>query len=212
MPAPLWVDLYTPWPIRPIHLPGVSGNPFGIPMTIWYTPKQFQCPNTIILYINIYLSTISRLLVMSVLSFGTLNNIRSQNNITHITLTWHRMLSVQTLWVQELCRHDRDTSPVNIQKQNLDAHIGSYIFYEDLYWLIRYDNIRNSLSHRYVTCPRFDRRYLHTYFNLPASLFTCSVIYHPATNSLVTLLARLLMMCITERARRYLFDTWSDKF
>ena len=46
---------------------------------------------------------------------------------------------------------------------------------------------------------------------LPASLLTRSVIHHPATNSLVTLLARLLMMCITERAQRYLSDTRSDK-
>ena len=47
--------------------------------------------------------------------------------------------------------------------------------------------------------------------SLPASLFTRSVMHHPATNSLVTLLARLLMMCITERAQRYLSDTRSDK-
>src|SRR6266511_1561782 len=46
---------------------------------------------------------------------------------------------------------------------------------------------------------------------LPASLFTCSVIQYPATNSLVTLLARLLMMCITKRAKRYLSDIRSDK-
>ena len=37
--------------------------------------------------------------------------------------------------------------------------------------------------------------------SLPASLFTRSVMHHPATNSLVTLLAGLIMMCITERAR-----------
>ena len=36
--------------------------------------------------------------------------------------------------------------------------------------------------------------------SLPASLFTRSVILHPATNSLVTLLARLIVMGITERA------------
>ena len=47
--------------------------------------------------------------------------------------------------------------------------------------------------------------------SLLASLFTHSVIHHPATNSLVTLLARLLMMCIIERAQRYLSDTRSDK-
>src|SRR5215216_2929773 len=47
--------------------------------------------------------------------------------------------------------------------------------------------------------------------SLPASLFTRSIIHHPATNSLVTFLARLLMMCITERAQRYLSDIRSDK-
>ena len=47
--------------------------------------------------------------------------------------------------------------------------------------------------------------------SLPASLFICSVMHHPATNSLVTLLARIIMMCITERDQRYLSDTQSDK-
>ena len=37
--------------------------------------------------------------------------------------------------------------------------------------------------------------------SLPASLFTHSVMHRPATNSLVTLLARLILMCITERPR-----------
>ena len=45
----------------------------------------------------------------------------------------------------------------------------------------------------------------------PESLFTRSVIHHPTTNSLVTLLARLIMMCIIERAQRYLSDNRSDK-
>ena len=35
--------------------------------------------------------------------------------------------------------------------------------------------------------------------------------YHPATNSLVTLLARLIVMCIPEWAQRYLSDNRSDK-
>ena len=47
--------------------------------------------------------------------------------------------------------------------------------------------------------------------SLPASLFTRSVMHHPVTNSLVTLLARLLMMRITEWAQRYLSVIWSDK-
>ena len=47
--------------------------------------------------------------------------------------------------------------------------------------------------------------------SLPASLFTHSVIHHPATNSLVTMIARLIVMCITEWAQRYLSDNRSDK-
>src|SRR3954464_4386579 len=46
--------------------------------------------------------------------------------------------------------------------------------------------------HRYVTCPRFDHRYpIPSSISLPASLFTRFVIHHPATNSLVAMLARL---------------------
>ena len=37
-----------------------------------------------------------------------------QNTKTHNT-DRHQTLSVRTLWVRELCRHDRDTSPVNNQ-------------------------------------------------------------------------------------------------
>src|SRR3990170_5418534 len=95
--------------------PGGSGNPHGTPICTRYTPEHFRCPNTIIQYINLYLSTISILLVMSVISSGTPNNIRSPKHITHITLYRQRTLSVWTLWVRELCRNDRDTSPVNNQ-------------------------------------------------------------------------------------------------
>ena len=45
----------------------------------------------------------------------------------------------------------------------------------------------------------------------PRIRFTRSVMHHPATNSLVTMLARLIVMCITEWAQRYLSDNWSDK-
>ena len=47
--------------------------------------------------------------------------------------------------------------------------------------------------------------------SLPASLFTRSVTHHPTTNSLVAMLARLIVMCITEWTQRYLFDNQSDK-
>ena len=46
---------------------------------------------------------------------------------------------------------------------------------------------------------------------LPASPCTRSVMLHPATNSLVTLLASLIVMSITERAQIYLSETRSDK-
>ena len=132
---------------------------------------------------NLYLSTILRLLVMSVISSGTPNNIQSPNHITHIIQNRHRLLSVRTLRVRELCRHDRDTSLVNNQQQNLDAHIGSYIFYEALYRSNHYDNIRYSfvigmlLARDSIVGISIPSSIL-----LPASLFTRSVMHHPATN------------------------------
>ena len=41
----------------------------------------------------------------------------------HIIQNRQGTLSVRTLRVREPCRHDRDTSPVNNQQRNLDAHI-----------------------------------------------------------------------------------------
>ena len=94
----------------------------------------------------------------------------------------------------------------------MDAHIGSYIFYEDLYrsnritiyvvpfvigMLLAQDSIVG------ISIPNS--------ISLLASLFPRSVMLHPATNSLVTLLARLIVMCIIERVQRYLSDTRSDK-
>ena len=103
-------------------------------------------------------------------------------------------------------------SPVNNQYRNLDAHIGSHIFYEDLYrsnsittyvvpFVIGMLLARDSILG--ISIP--------SSISLQASLFTHSVMQHPATNSLVTLLARLIVMCITERAQRYLSDNRSDK-
>ena len=149
---------------------------------------------------------------MSVISSGTLNNIWPQNHITHIMLYRHRTLSVRTLRVRELSRHDRDTSPVNNQWWNLDAHIGSYILYEDLY---RSNRITIYVV-PFVIGMLLARDLIvgisiPSSFSLPASLFTPSVMHHHVTNSLVTLLARLIVMSITERAQRYLSDTRSDK-
>ena len=75
----------------------------------------FPNTNTIIPYIKLYLRTIPEFLVMSTISSGTPNNIRLPTCITHIILYRQRMLSVRALRVPELCRHDRDTNPVNNQ-------------------------------------------------------------------------------------------------
>ena len=50
--------LFPFWPIRPNYLPGLPGTPSGDPISTRYHPKHFRCPNTIDLYINLYLSTI----------------------------------------------------------------------------------------------------------------------------------------------------------
>ena len=148
---------------------------------------------------------------MSVISPGTPNKLWSPKCISHNT-NRHRTLSVRTLRVRELCRHDRDISPINNQQWNLDAHIGSYIFYEDLY--------RSNRTKTYVVPFVIDMLLardsvvgiiIPSPISLSASLFTHSVMHHPATNSTVTLLARLIVMCITERAQRYLSDNRGDK-
>ena len=56
--------------------------PGGVPVTLRYSsflrklPKPFRCPNIVVQYINLYVSTIPRLLVMSVITSGTPNNLR----------------------------------------------------------------------------------------------------------------------------------------
>ena len=63
-------------PIRPITSPG------GVPVTLRHSgflrnhPEHFRCPNIAVQYINLYVSTISRLLVMFVIISGTPNNLR----------------------------------------------------------------------------------------------------------------------------------------
>ena len=149
---------------------------------------------------------------MSVISFRTPNNIRSPTYITHIVLYRQQTLSVRTLRVRELCRHDRDISLVNNQYQNLDAHIVSYIFYEDLYWSNRItEYIVPFVIGMLLAQDSIVGIIIPSSISLPASLFTCSAILHPATNSLVTFLARLIVMSITQRAQRYLSETRSDK-
>ena len=93
----------------------------------------------------------------------------------------------------------------------MDAHIGSK-FYEDLY---RSNRITTYVI-PFVIGILLSRDsivgiIIPSSISSLASLFTHSVMHHPVTNSLVTLLARLIVMYITERAQRYLSDRWSDK-
>src|SRR3954470_1522047 len=72
----------------------------------------------------------------------------------------------------------------------MDAHIGSYIFYEDLYRSNLYDNIHNSLCPSVCYLPEI-RSSVSSYLSsisLPASLFTHFIIHHLVTNSLVVCL------------------------
>src|SRR3990170_4058763 len=105
-----WTHLWTCGHLR--NPPEPSGS---FPVQYRKNCTFFRNPKYDFPYINIYLSTIPRLLVTSRISSGTPNNIRSPIHITHITLYRQRTLSVRTLQVRELCRHDRDTSLVNNQ-------------------------------------------------------------------------------------------------
>src|SRR5215216_1412440 len=152
-----WHLLWTSGPLRNPPKPSRSFPVQYRKNCIFFWNPKYDFP-----YINLYLSTIPRLLVMSGISSGTPNNIWLPLIKYPNTTLASTNIKRATLRVRKLCSHDRDTSPVNNQQRNLDAHIGSYIFYEDLYQSNLNDNIRCSLCHRYVTCPRFDRRYLHT--------------------------------------------------
>ena len=80
---------------------------------------------------------------MSVIISGTPNNIRLPTYITHIVL-YHQGTFKHADPTGSRTMY-RDISLVNNQQRNLDAHIGSYIFYEDRYRSNLYDNIRSSL-------------------------------------------------------------------
>src|SRR3954469_3767369 len=96
------------FPLKPIKAHYFSRNP----VTPRYSRKYpnhsepFRCPNIVVQYIDLYVSTISRLLVMSVISSGTPNNLRYINIIYKLIVTVIETLSVRTLRVRELCRHD----------------------------------------------------------------------------------------------------------
>ena len=54
----------------------------GVPVTLWHSDflrnhqEHFRCPNIVIQYIDLYVSTISRLVVMSVIISETPNYLR----------------------------------------------------------------------------------------------------------------------------------------
>ena len=94
----------------------------------------------------------------------------------------------------------------------MDGHIGSYIFYKDLYRSNRITTyVVPFVVDMLVARDSIVGIIIPSSILLPASIFTRSIILHPTTNSLVTFLARLMVMCITERAQRYLSDNRSDK-
>src|SRR3954464_3206843 len=74
----------------------------------------FRCPNIVVQYIVLYVSTISRLLVMSPISSGTPNSFGTSKLINSL-YNCHRNLKRADPMVREQCRHDRDMSPVNNQ-------------------------------------------------------------------------------------------------
>ena len=104
---------FSPFPYGPLR-PNTNSRNSSVLQKYLNHSEPFRCPNIAFQYIDLYVSTILRLLVMSLISSGTPNKLRSSNHITHNT-NRHIMLSVRTLWVRELCRHDRDTSRVNNQ-------------------------------------------------------------------------------------------------
>ena len=110
-PAPCGLVCSLTWPIKPMSLPGVARNPFRWPGITWNT-SGVQIPSS---YIWIFTSQLFRDSSSCPWSHpGLRTNFSHQKHITQNRYR-HRTLSVRTLWVQELCRHDRDISPVNNQ-------------------------------------------------------------------------------------------------
>ena len=63
-------------PIWPITSPGGVSVTLRLSGFLRNHPEHFRCPNIAVQYINLYVSTISRLLVMSVITSGTPNKLR----------------------------------------------------------------------------------------------------------------------------------------
>ena len=89
----MWAGVFPPKAHMAHIFPREVPVPPGTVICTCYIPEHFWCLNTIIEYINLYLSTISRLLVMSVISSGTPNNIRGSELTTSQNLVKKLMLS-----------------------------------------------------------------------------------------------------------------------
>ena len=123
---------------------------------------------------------------MSLISSGTPNNIRLPNHITHIIQYRHRTLSVRTLRFENYI-HMTETPLQSITNSGtwmlILAPTYSTKIFIDRTIMTAYVI---PFVCRYVTCPRFDRRYpIPSSISLPVSLFTRSVIHHLVTNFLV---------------------------
>src|SRR4051812_42478731 len=104
------------FPLKPIKAHYFSRNPVT-PRYLRKYPNHsepFRCPNIVVQYIDLYVSTISRLLVMSPISSGTPNSFGT-SKLINSSYNCHRNLKRADPTVREQCRHDRDTSPVNNQ-------------------------------------------------------------------------------------------------
>src|SRR4051812_45620920 len=106
----------SPSPLKPnkahILLPPYSRNYPRYSQKYPNHSEPFRCPNIVVQYIDLYVSTISRLLVMSPISSGTPNSFGTLKIINSL-YNCHRNLKRADPTVRE--RHDRDTSPVNNQ-------------------------------------------------------------------------------------------------
>ena len=109
-------------PLSPCQSLGRGGPTYGLSDPSGSFPVQyrknctfFRNPKYDFPYINLYLSTILRLLVTSEISSGTPNNIRLPIIKYPNTTLASTNVKRGTLRVRESCSHDRDTSPVNNQ-------------------------------------------------------------------------------------------------
>ena len=149
---------------------------------------------------------------MSVISSETPNNIRSPNHITHIIQNRHRTLSVRTLRFEN--NVDMTETPLRSITNSstwMFILVPTYTTKIFICQTIMTTYIIPFVIGMLLARDSIVGIYIPSSISLPASLFTRSVIHHPVTNSLDTMLARLIVTSIIEWAQRYLSETRSDK-